>query len=239
MEGVVLHFDSDSAEGIIRTEDGQRFTFSQSDWKSNDSISANKRVDFIVENDKAKEIYELKAASKNISTEELMQSMKAMQASSTGQRLTALFSGGIHNTIGFAASVVLFITCFLTIMTVTQFTLSISLWDIGPDTIWGKLIALCSLLTAICYYGGASRVYTRIFGLLTVVLVCYRYYEFLSHVATLRKNLNLGLNLTGRGTYRVLQTDWQDIVVASNLIALVVLLFASFKKGYKRNEETF
>ncbi|GAA6153088.1 hypothetical protein NBRC116587_25080 [Pseudoteredinibacter isoporae] len=239
MEGVVLHFDSESAEGIIRTDEGERFAFQQSDWKSDGPVSANSRVDFVVKNDKASEIYLLKTTANSLSAEELVQKMKTMQASSTGQRLTALFSEGIHNTIGFAASVVLFITCFLTIMTVSQFTLAISLWDIGPDTIWGKLIAVCSLITAICYYGGASRIYTRIFGLLTVALICYRYIEFLNHIAALRKNLNIGINLTGRGTYRTLQTDWQDVVVASNLMALLVLLFASFKKGYKGNEKTF
>jgi len=55
MEGIVL--DYGSGKGILRGADGTRFAFSREDWKSpKDPVSGHK-VDFVVDETTAKEIY--------------------------------------------------------------------------------------------------------------------------------------------------------------------------------------
>lgn len=68
MRGKILHFDDQSGKGIIVSQGGERFSFTNEDVKSNISISNGMDADFIAENVNAKEIY-LSESLYNISDE--------------------------------------------------------------------------------------------------------------------------------------------------------------------------
>lgn len=58
MEGVVLAYGAVEADGgIITGNDGARYRFTQSDWKSPKAPVAGHRVDFVAEGDQAMEVY--------------------------------------------------------------------------------------------------------------------------------------------------------------------------------------
>lgn len=57
MEGIILDFNKESKEGLIRGKDEKRYEFSLNDWKSEKEPAAQMKVDFDVEDGKAIRIY--------------------------------------------------------------------------------------------------------------------------------------------------------------------------------------
>ena len=62
MDGSILGYSEDTGEGAIRTENGDRFTFTKSDWKGERPPKAGDKVDFVGTDGKAMEIYLLKGS---------------------------------------------------------------------------------------------------------------------------------------------------------------------------------
>ena len=61
MEGVILGYEA--GEGVIRTQEGTRFKFGRSDWKSQVEPAPGQKVDFIAEEGRAREVYLVNPAS--------------------------------------------------------------------------------------------------------------------------------------------------------------------------------
>jgi len=57
MIGKVLAYDTASENGVISGEDGSRYAFKAVEWKLGDTPEVGMSVDFIVDGEKAKEIY--------------------------------------------------------------------------------------------------------------------------------------------------------------------------------------
>lgn len=66
MEGSVLTFNEAAQEGLIRTAEGKRFRFGRSDWKDSSAPAAGLSVDFVVEEDFARDIYCLKSGGSSL-----------------------------------------------------------------------------------------------------------------------------------------------------------------------------
>ena len=62
MDGTVLGFSEESGEGAIRTEAGERFTFTKDDWKGARAPKAGDKVDFVAADGTASEVYLLKSS---------------------------------------------------------------------------------------------------------------------------------------------------------------------------------
>ena len=58
MKGKILDFSVQSNSGAISGEDGERYNFDSSDWKVDSPPAPGMSVDFSVEDNQAKEIYE-------------------------------------------------------------------------------------------------------------------------------------------------------------------------------------
>ena len=65
MKGKVLDYNIQESKGVISGDDGQRYSFVNSEWKNNISPKANQVVDFEVDEQNAKGIY-LQASSSPI-----------------------------------------------------------------------------------------------------------------------------------------------------------------------------
>ena len=63
MKGTVLHVDEQTGLGIVRSENDMRYTFKLSEWKSEESPVSGGTVDFVLQNNRATEIYAINAAS--------------------------------------------------------------------------------------------------------------------------------------------------------------------------------
>jgi hypothetical protein len=65
MRGIVLGYNEASGEGVATAKDGERFSFSRSDWKSPTLPRVGLGVDFSAQEGKAFEIYALPEGSDN------------------------------------------------------------------------------------------------------------------------------------------------------------------------------
>ncbi len=61
MRGILIHYNAQSEQGLIRAEDGKRYAFYRQDWQSERRPSVNDEVDFEVDGTIAYDIYLLKA----------------------------------------------------------------------------------------------------------------------------------------------------------------------------------
>ncbi|WP_010162661.1 TM2 domain-containing protein [Sphingomonas sp. PAMC 26617] len=57
MQGKVLGFDTNSAEGMISAEDGRRYAFTPADWRHRSPPQSGQRVDFEAQDGRATGIY--------------------------------------------------------------------------------------------------------------------------------------------------------------------------------------
>ncbi len=57
MIGRILEYDKKMQEGIISGEDGNRYIFNSNDWKNELNPYKNQKVDFLIEEGHAKEVY--------------------------------------------------------------------------------------------------------------------------------------------------------------------------------------
>jgi len=62
MKGKVLDFNIQNSAGVISGEDGQRYNFTSSEWKSDKNPEANQSVDFSIDGENANGIYLLQTA---------------------------------------------------------------------------------------------------------------------------------------------------------------------------------
>ncbi len=69
MKGVVLDFSDDTSEGLISAEDGHRYSFKGIDWRPDRFPGSGMHVDFVVDGERAVNIYidphRAKSADKN------------------------------------------------------------------------------------------------------------------------------------------------------------------------------
>jgi TM2 domain-containing membrane protein YozV len=63
MKGKILNFNIQNGSGVISGDDGQRYNFVSSEWRSDKNPSANQLVDFKINEDNAIEIYLAASAS--------------------------------------------------------------------------------------------------------------------------------------------------------------------------------
>lgn len=57
MEGLILGFDRETGAGVIRGDDGARFAFARSAWRSDREPVEGQRVDFVADGGVAREVY--------------------------------------------------------------------------------------------------------------------------------------------------------------------------------------
>lgn len=85
MKGRVLKFDEMNGMGLIRGDDGNRYSFSREEWQDCDSIpSSGIEVDFAVSDNTAKEVYPIYQVSQ----------VKITEKSKATTTLLSLFLGG-------------------------------------------------------------------------------------------------------------------------------------------------
>lgn len=228
MEGKVLHFDESTKKGVVRNESGDRFDFIDSDWKSNSRPHIGARVDFVVcKNNVASEIYSV--TNSNIS-ENITEKLSDLKCSGVGQKISGLFSNGMHNKFGLLAAIAVLVSLFLPVIKV-PFIGGGSL--INDST--GKLLFILLILLAIFFYGGATRLYVRILGGIIIGIIFFQYFGLFS-------GLNQANEFFGSLGGRSMNTPnffslirWGAFV---NIASSVVLFLATFIIEYTDNEKT-
>lgn len=93
MKGVLLHYNAESNQGLIRAEDGRRYAFNGPEWRSERRPTIGEEVDFEPRGTVAHEIYALKGAAPQVDLSRLRESVtqgaRDLGGSDVGQRFLA------------------------------------------------------------------------------------------------------------------------------------------------------
>jgi hypothetical protein len=226
MEGTVLHFDESTKSGVVRSDNGDRFDFIDSDWKSNGDPRLGVKVDFVAKDNVASEIY---AVSSSRISENITKKLSDFQGSGLGQKITALFSYGMHNKFGLLATIAVLVSLFFPVIEI-PFLGKGSL--INDST--GKLLFIFLILLAIFFYGGATRLYTRILGGAIIGILFFQYYGLFTGLNQVNDFVGLfgEKNMNTPNVFSLIR--WGAFV---NIAASVVLFLATFIKEYTNNEK--
>ena len=230
MEGTVLHFDESTQKGVVRSENGDRFEFTGSDWASNGSPQTGVKVDFVAKDNSASAIYAISSPGFSVN---VAGKLSDFQGSGVGQKISALFGNGLHNKAGLVAALVVLVTLFLPVIQI-PFVGSGSLMELGP----GKLLFILLTVLAIFFYGGATRLYTRILGGVILGILFFQYFDLFSGLNQMTSTATGLVGLLGgdRGDapnfFQLVK--WGAFV---NVVACVVLFYATYIKKYSHNEK--
>jgi hypothetical protein len=226
MEGKVLHFDEVEKKGIISDSSGNRYNFEAMDWQSEIKPIQGTVVDFVVEDREAKQIFAIKP------TNDIMQKMASFQTSSLGQQISALFSHGLHNQFGFATSIVMILSLFLPFL---KISLLGEYHLINSSS--GQFLLVLSAILAILFYGGATRLYTKILAGVVLGILLTQYYDLFS--ALIQAN-NLTQGIFGSLGVQSSSVNFFQLVGWGALVnagACAALFYAAFMTpAYARND---
>lgn len=219
MQGKILDYSVQSSSGIISGNDGNRYTFENSQWKSDKSPSVNQIVDFEIEGSNAIGIY-LDSSSSNFNTDELKEKMSDIKNSDTVKNaqsnINNALKDGVQNKFGFIVSIITAIALFFPVIAI-PFLGNVSLLDGG----WGKISLAGLIVIAILFYYGAPKLFVKIGVGVVGGIILMQFYDLLSSLSSGSDMMN-SFGLLRFGTYILIPMTF-------------VLLFSGFKAKYVEN----
>ncbi|MDF5730395.1 MAG: hypothetical protein PUP92_20830 [Rhizonema sp. PD38] len=242
MEGKILDYNPEEQTGLIRAQDGNRYEFNTSEFRSQGDIRIGQTVDFKIEGENALAIYLLKgnnfADAIPISGEEALKTISQKAGEIIGQenanKIIQSVQGGNHNPLGVAASVFAIITLFLpSIRQINNFKINLIGGGIG-------IISLLLLLgLGYLFYTGAKRIKTKVLSCVTCGLLLTGLYDLFSPMREVwqrQKQIQNQLESFGRSSYSIQGTGFFDVAqfgFFAVILAGSALLFLAFKSNYK------
>ena len=112
MKGKILGFNIQSSSGVISADDGQRYNFTTTEWKSDKSPAVNQIVDFVIDGENATGIY-LETSSAAVDIDAMKEKLADFANSEAVQNIS---KNGVQNPVGFAVSLLLAFSLFFKIV---------------------------------------------------------------------------------------------------------------------------
>ena len=170
MKGIILDYNIKENRGLILADDGKRYSFENSQWRSHQAPSINLKVDFLIDGENAKEIYI--DVSMNLQKFDFLFNIQ--------ENAIKIANAGVQNTAGFIISLLLASSLFLPVM-------DLSLTDkyniasaVVLDSAWGKIAFLLLILLSALFYSGAKRILIKIFTVLVIAIVILALFDLYS-----------------------------------------------------------
>lgn len=242
MEGKILDYNPEQQTGLIRGQDGNRYEFNISEFRSQGSIRVGQTVDFKIEGENAIAIYVLKsnnlADAIPISGGDALKTISQKAGDIIGQQNTNKIiqsvQGGNQNPLGVSASAFAIITLFLPVIKQIAYI---------KTNLMGGGIGMVSLLLLLglgyLFYAGAKRIQTKVLSGVTSGLLMAGLYDLFSPIRQAWERLeqikkqtqsfsNLSYSTQGIGFFDVVQFGFFAVILAG-----IALLFLAFKGDYK------
>jgi len=192
MKGKILDFSIQNGVGVISADDGKRYNFSASEWKSDKSPTANQIVDFEIADENAVGIY--LDSSSNIAEEKLAEIKNS-----------DIFKNGVQNKTGFIISILLALSLFLKAINAGFFGSASFM-----DGIEGKLLFILILGVAFLYYSGIQQ---KVLKILSIIITIGIFIKFFVVFANLSQGSGL-FGLLSIGTYVTIPLTVAFIMIA-------------------------
>jgi len=154
MKGKILDYSISESKGLISGADGNRYSFTNSEWRSDKAPAKNQIVDFEIDGTSAKGIYLESGSTLN----------------TVGNTIDKKLKDGVQNMFGFVVSLMLAIALFFPVLPL------ISLVDSG----WGKISLFGTIVIAILFYTGIKHSLVKIAVGLTSFIILLQFFDLFS-----------------------------------------------------------
>lgn len=226
MKGKILDYSIQESAGVISGDNGERYEFKNTDWKSNKAPAAGQHVDFEAEDKTAKGIY-----LENISPQIDIDSLKAKFANVQNSEIVGnllskkdeILKSGMQNKFGFILAIITLFALFLPAIKI-PYGGNLSAIDNGS----GKLVFVLLIVLASLYYMGAKHIFIKVLTGIIVTIAFFQFYDLFSE-------LNQGNDMMNTFGGRHNNANFFELlhVGVFVLIPLTALLaYAGFKKKY-------
>lgn len=232
MEGIILHYNPDDGAGIVKDSEGKRYNFTKEDIKSSLPVRSASKVDFMIVDGSAKEIFSLEGPSAVDDVMEKVASISNNIQMEKAQKVVSgvrnLFESGNHNQSGFITTILLILALFLPIFEIPYAGEGVLIED------WfGKLLFIMLGFCALFYYGGIKKLYTKRLVTLASILVFYQMYDVFSVLSDGTDIMRLFSRRRDFTVFHLLEFGFYAVVILNS-----VLLYSIHKSSYKENQKS-
>lgn len=170
MKGTVLGYDKEAGEGVIRGEDGRRYSFAGKEWKAERAPRGGIEVDFEACDGRAEAIYPL---SVGMDLSSVADSVAGLARNENLRRAGHMAQGLFHewsfsrSPVGIGAAACYVLALFLTAFSISMGMIEVKFSLISTEA--GKL-ALVAGIACAAFFGVGRKDLARLAALLALVL---------------------------------------------------------------------
>ena len=171
MKGKILDYNFQESRGIISADDGNRYSFENSQWKGTQSPKVNQIVDFEIDGQNAKDIYLDKSTMNFDGVKDKLVEINAQEkVNEVKYKLNVMKNNGIQNKFGFIISITLAICLFISVASLSiGFGSFVEFSVIDLDL--GFIALIGTIISAFLFYSGGKQIFTKISIIVVLIVI--------------------------------------------------------------------
>ena len=228
MKGKILDYNFQESRGIISADDGNRYSFENSQWKGTQSPKVNQIVDFEIDGQNAKDIYLDKSTMNFDGVKDKLVEINAQEkVNEVKYKLNVMKNNGIQNKFGFIISITLAICLFISVASLSiGFGSFVEFSVIDSDL--GFIALIGTIISAFLFYSGGKQIFTKI----SIIVVSVVILLFLKDIYVAVSDM---VSLFG-GRNKTIIDGFAEMLHLSIILLItttVLYIISGFKRGYK------
>lgn len=228
MKGKILDYNFQESRGIISADDGNRYSFENSQWKGTQSPKVNQIVDFEIDGQNAKDIYLDKTTMSFDGVKDKLGDINAQEkVNEVKDKLNVIKNNGIQNKFGFIISITLAICLFISVASLSiGFGSFVEFSVIDSDL--GFIALIGTIISAFLFYSGGKQIFTKI----SIIVVSVVILLFLKDIYVAVSDM---VSLFG-GRNKTIIDGFAEMLHLSIILLItitVLYIISGFKRGYK------
>ena len=228
MKGKILDYNFQESRGIISADDGNRYSFENSQWKGTQSPKVNQIVDFEIDGQNAKDIYLDKSTMNFDGVKDKLVEINAQEkVNEVKYKLNVIKNNGIQNKFGFIISITLAICLFISVASLSiGFGSFVEFSVIDSDL--GFIALIGTIISAFLFYSGGKQIFTKI----SIIVVSVVILLFLKDIYIAASDM---VSLFG-GRNKSIIDGFAEMLHFSIILLItttVLYIISGFKRGYK------
>ena len=228
MKGKILDYNFQESRGIISADDGNRYSFENSQWKGTQSPKVNQIVDFEIDGQNAKDIYLDKSTMNFDGVKDKLVEINAQEkVNEVKDKLNVIKNNGIQNKFGFIISIVLAICLFISVASLSiGFGSFVEFSVIDSDL--GFIALIGTIISSFLFYSGGKQIFTKI----SIIVVSVVILLFLKDIYVAVSDM---VSLFG-GRKKSIIDGFAEMLHLSIILLItttVLYIISGFKRGYK------
>ena len=228
MKGKILDYNFQESRGIISADDGNRYSFENSQWKGTQSPKVNQIVDFEIDGQNAKDIYLDKSTMNFDGVKDKLVEINAQEkVNEVKYKLNVMKNNGIQNKFGFIISITLAICLFISVASLSiGFGSFVEFSVIDSDL--GFIALIGTIISAFLFYTGGKHIFTKI-SIIVVLIVILLFLKDIYIAVSDMVSLFGGRNKTIIDGF----AEMLHLSIILLITTTVLYIISGFKRGYK------